>query len=383
MDNTNYLQRRKKFSSIFFETALPNEYLVEIGKKEVKPILAGKKFKWGKKFLRIPAYVQKLQFQTDNANIDYQGIGIEGYATWRINPDKPQIAISTLDFFDENNPMAKTNEDLRTICIEAVRHVIANMTIEDALKNKDAIAENLKKQLASIEEKWGILFDQVGIEKVRIMSNKLFNDLQSEFRNKLKLEASKTQISTNRQIASEQNIMKEKTELERIKTEEIIELQEIERRKQLQKHELDDKFELDEKKRQMQAEEFRKEIELKKEKEQKNNELFLLTKQLEKTEIETETDLKQLQITLEELKNKIAYKQFEVQQLDRQLKQSYSEQELNRQLINQLPEIFNAVKIDNYSVLDSGNGDVSPVSKLMSEIILLLKNNGLIKSDKE
>lgn len=111
--------------------------------------------------------------------------------------------------------------------------------------------------------------------------------------------------------------------------------------------------------------------------------MFLLTKQLEKTEIETETDLKQLQITLEELKNKIAYKQFEVQQLDRQLKQSYSEQELNRQLINQLPEIFNAVKIDNYSVLDSGNGDVSPVSKLMSEIILLLKNNGLIKSDKE
>lgn len=74
-------------------------------------------------------YIQKrkklsgLFFETDNANVDYQGIGIDGFASWRINPDAPEKSIITLDFFDEDNPMARTNHELKTICVEAVRHV--------------------------------------------------------------------------------------------------------------------------------------------------------------------------------------------------------------------------------------------------------------------
>lgn len=114
--------------------------------------MGGKKLKLFQRFLRVPAYVQKLNFSTDNANIDYQGIGIDGYASWRINSENPSTAISTLDFFDETDPMEKTNQALITICIEAVRHVIANMSIEQALKNKDEIAENLKNQLQIVEK---------------------------------------------------------------------------------------------------------------------------------------------------------------------------------------------------------------------------------------
>ncbi len=381
MADKGYHKNRKKLSTIFFETALPNEYLVVLGKKEIKPILGGRKFKWGKKFLRVPANVQKLKFETDNANMDYQGIGIEGYATWRINPEKPEIAITTLDFFDEENPMLKTNEDLRTICIEAVRHVIANMSIEDALKNKDAIADNLTKQLTEIERKWGIVFDQVGIEKVRIMSNRLFNDLQSEFRNKLRLESSKTQIATDREITKEENEIHEKNELERIQTEQKIELQDVEKQKQLNKRKLDDQKEIKEKERQIKEEEFRKEIEFNLEKEQKNHELKQLEQDLAIELKDKEAKVLAVNLKLQELENKIESKQIEIDKLRRNLNQSYTQEELNSLFIEKLPEIFESIKIDNYSVMNSGDGKSSfPVTQIMQEIIQVLKNNEILNT---
>lgn len=384
MTNNGYQKSRKKLSTIFFETALPNEYLVVLGKKEVKPILGGRKFKLGRKFLRVPANVQKLKFETDNANMDYQGIGIEGYATWRINPEKPEIAITTLDFFDEENPMNKTNEDLKTICIEAVRHVIANMSIEDALKNKDAIADNLTKQLTEIERKWGIVFDQVGIEKVRIMSNRLFNDLQSEFRNKLRLESSKTQIATDREIAKEENEIHEKNELERIQTEQKIELQDIEKKKQLSKRQLEDQKELKEKERQIKEEEFRKEMEFNLEKEQKKHDLKQLEQDLEIKLKETEVKVLAVDLELQKLENNIETKQIEIDKLRRKLEQSYSQEELNNLFIEKLPDIFKSIKIDNYSVMNSGNGkNTFPVTQIMQEIIQVLKNNEILDTIKK
>jgi hypothetical protein len=200
--NSGYIAKRKKLSGIFFETALPNEYLVEVGRGTVKPILGGKQFRLFKKFLRVPGSVQTLYFETDNANMNYQGIGIQGYASWRIDPECPELAIATLDFFDEDDPMRNTNEKLRTICTEAVRHVLANMSIDDALKKKDDISGNLKEQLRKFEERWGILFDQVGIEKVRIMSEKLFEDLQSQYRDQLRLNVETARIQTDRKNCS-------------------------------------------------------------------------------------------------------------------------------------------------------------------------------------
>ena len=95
MEN-NRLKPSRKFSDFLFERALPNEYLVVVGKKNISPVLGGKKFRWFNKFIHVPAFVQRLKFSTDNANVDYQGIEIHGYASWRINPDNPAKSIATL-----------------------------------------------------------------------------------------------------------------------------------------------------------------------------------------------------------------------------------------------------------------------------------------------
>ncbi len=370
----------KGFSGLFYERALPNEYLVVVGKKDSKPILGGRKFKWFNKFMRVPAYVQRLKFVTDNANVDYQGIGIEGYATWRIDPEKPEKSISTLDFFGEIDPMSKTNEELKTICIEAVRHVIANMSIDDALKKKDDIADNLKNQLKVIEEKWGILFDQVGIEKVTVMSNRLFADLQSDFRSKLKLEAERSKMLTDREITKEQNAINEKNSLEQLETNKKLELIRIENKTKIEERELSESVNIAAQKQKIKETAFRNEMAFSMEQEEKKHELEVLKNNLQLVLNELESKTLATQSTLEDLKNQITEKQLKIEELSTRVSQIYTDDKLRNDFIVALPKIFAALKIDNYSILDSGSGSENsslPVMKLLNELFHSLKSSGL------
>lgn len=367
--------KRKKYASFLYERALPNEYLVVIGKSKIKPVLGGKKFRWFNKFIHVPAYVQRLKFRTDNANIHYQGIEIQGYASWRINPDFPEKSISTLDFFNENDPMAKTNEELKTICIEAVRHVIANMTIDDALKKKDDIAESLIVQLKTIENKWGIIFDQVGIEQVRIMSDTLFHDLQSEFRGKLRLSAEITNIETEREIAKRKNETEEKNTKERLESKEKLELIRIESDTKIKKKELIEEAHINEQKRIQKEEAFRSELAFKMEQEEKEHELNVLTNQLKTKLNKLDINLFETTDKLEEIKSEIAKKQLKLKELEQKILQTYTPEKLNYELINILPKLFESIQIDNYSVLDTGNDSISsPIMKLVNEIFFAVKN---------
>jgi len=367
-----------KISGLLFERALPNEYLVIVGKQQSKPILGGKKFKWFNKFVRVPAYVQRLKFVTDNANIDYQGIGIEGYATWRINPDKPEKSIATLDFFGENDPMAKTNEELKTICIEAVRHVIANMSIDDALKKKDDIANNLKTQLIEIEDKWGIIFDQVGIEKVTVMSNRLFADLQSEFRSKLRLEAERSRLQTEREIAKEQNAMNEKNSLEELETNRKLELIRIENKTKIEERELSESVNIAAQKQKIKETAFRNEIAFKMEQEEKENALKILKDNLQLSLNELEAQKLASENNLEDIRNLISEKQLKIIELRKRVDQINSDDKLKSDFITALPEIFEALKINNYTVLDSGSESTTlPVVKIINELFTSLKNSGI------
>jgi len=375
----NYSKKlNKKHSGIFYETALPNEYLVIVGKKNVKPVLGGKKFRWFSKFIHVPAYVQRFKFSTDNANIDYQGIEIQGYASWRINPDHPEKSIATLDFFDDVDPMFKTNEELKTICIEAVRHTIANMSIDDALKKKDDIAESLLVQLKTIEDKWGILFDQVGIEQVRVMSGKLFQDLQSEFRSKLHLNASISQLQTDREIAKLNNETREKNMKEKLETDQKLEMIRIENSTKIKQKELIEDANLNEQKKKFQESAFRNEIAFKLEQEEKENQLTVLKNSLKINLNQLETQLFETSLQLEVVKSEISRKQLEIKEIEVKLDQSFSDEKIKMEFIQILPQLFEALKIDNYSVLDTGSGSVSaPVLKLLQELFFGLKNTGM------
>ncbi len=368
-----YIKRRRKLSGLLFETALPNEYLVEVGRKDVRPRLGGRRFRLFRKFLRIPASVQTLVFTTDNANVDYQGIGVDGYASWRVDPEHPEVAVRTLDFFDEDDPMARTNAELRTICVEAVRHVISNMSIDDALKKKDEIAENLSRQLKGIERKWGILFDQVGIEKVRIMSDRLFEQLQAQFRDGLRLEVERKRIATDRQIAAEQNAMREGTGLETIQTNQKLELSEVEQKARVQEAQAAETHRLVLQKLEIDRATFREEQAFRTEKEKEGHALALLERTLKTELAAAELRLLKEESSVEDLRVKIGERQLELQRLQREVSQIFSDQALASEFIQRLPSLFAALQIDNYTVLDSSSGQVTPVTRVLTEVAAALK----------
>ena len=186
--------------TLFFIYALPNEYILPIGIDGAKPVLGGRFFRIGRKFLKVPASVETVYFTSDNANRNYQGLKIDGYAVWRVDPLRPEVAMRSLDFFDQVQPMDNTNRILQTICTEAIRHIIANITIDDALRKKNEIADQLKNQLTHVQESWGIVFDQVGIERITILSSEVFDDLQQKNRDELRFAAANSKMETDQLI---------------------------------------------------------------------------------------------------------------------------------------------------------------------------------------
>ena len=376
---TNYVKRRKALSGLFYETALPNEYLVPVGKANPTAVLGGRRFRmFGfRKFLRIPASVQTLEFSTDNANVDFQGLGIEGFAAWQINPEHPVHACETLDLFDAEDPMARTNYELRLICVEAVRHVIANMSIEDAHRRKEEIAEQLGKQLKQVEARWGILFHQVGIRHVKVMSSHVFHDLQSSFRNDLRLQSQRKELETNRRIASEENALRENTEMERLGTDRKVSVAEQENKNHLQENELAGRRRVA--LAQIENKTVLRETELNEERRLAELEH---TVQAQKMELEIERwnkyelPLLELKARAAELEQRIQLSALEVERERRDIESNYTESEQAVKLIETLPAVMGAMRIDSYTVMDGGAGGISPVTKMMQEVMSVLKTGG-------
>lgn len=254
MERNVISEKARDCDSLFFVRALPSEYLVEIGKERVSAVLGGKRFRLFRKFLKIPASVQVVRFSVNNHSKNYQGLLIEGYACWRINPERAEQAVNTLDFYDASDPMQKTADNLQAICTEAIRHIVTNMDIEEALKNKERIASELKTHLLSIEQRWGITFDQVGIEHIKILSDKVFNDLQAKERDKLRLDASLSRFETDEKIQKASAEFEKTTQKTKLDTQKAQKLLEFEHEKDVREkeselkartHEIEHKMALD------------------------------------------------------------------------------------------------------------------------------------------
>ncbi len=353
----DYVKKRKKLAGFFFEAALPNEYLVPIGARKAKPVLGGRKFRWlgFRKFLRIPASIQTLQFSTDNANVDFQGLGIEGFASWQIDTTNPSTAIATLDLFDEDDPMARTNEELQLICVEAVRHVIANMTIEEAHRKKEDIAQELKNQLQQIEQRWGINFHHVGIRHVKVMSANVFNDLQADYRNQLRLASAKTRISTDRQIAIEENQQREETGMGKLATDRKLGEADLASKKFLRETDLDGQNEIS----------------------RKEHELAVTRMDLDTAlKRDHEIQLMEAASRLAELQKNLEKHNLETEKLRREIEQTYSDPAIAARLLEILPKIASAMKIEHYTVMDGGQGGgASPIGRLVQEVMTILRQH--------
>jgi hypothetical protein len=98
---------------------------------------------------------------------------------------------------------------LQDVVESAIRHQVASMTIEDALRKRGTIILKLKDEMAYVAGLWGIAVETVEIKSVRILSRQIFENLQAPFRNALRFESEQSAIETERRLAEQRTAQQE------------------------------------------------------------------------------------------------------------------------------------------------------------------------------
>jgi len=89
----------------------------------------------------------------------------------------------------KNDVPFKANEKLKNIANSIVRDRIANMSLNDILKNRQKIRDGVREDMQKIINGWGVWLETIEIQDVKISSSTLFKNLQTEFREKSRMDA--------------------------------------------------------------------------------------------------------------------------------------------------------------------------------------------------
>lgn len=95
------------------------------------------------------------------------------------------------------------NEQLESMAVSIIRDRIANLSLNDILKNRSKLRDGVKDEMQKVITGWGIWLETCEVQDVKIASKSLFTNLQTEFREKSRMDAEKISAETENQINSE------------------------------------------------------------------------------------------------------------------------------------------------------------------------------------
>lgn len=147
----------------------------------------------------IPSSVQSAAFLADQITVENQGVEIGGFALW--NVADPVRAVEAVDFTDPASGLERLGEQLRAVLEAAIRREVANLTLEQVLRQRAAMTNLLGDELADIAERWGLAIAAVEIRSVQVLSKQLFENLQAKFRDAQRLESARSAMETDEAIA--------------------------------------------------------------------------------------------------------------------------------------------------------------------------------------
>ena len=181
------------------------------------------------RYYLIPSSAQSLNFAADQITSENQGVEVAGFTVWKI--DDPQKASSNFDFSNSPSALVSIGESLRNVVESAIRHQVANMTMEDVLRKRGSIILQLKKELAYMAGQWGLLIETVEIRNVKVLSEQLFKQMQAPFRDKMRLESEASAMETEQRLAEKRLAHKEQIALQ----EQEFERRELERKSEAER----------------------------------------------------------------------------------------------------------------------------------------------------
>jgi len=147
----------------------------------------------------IPSSVQSAAFLADQITVENQGVEIGGFALWSVAD--PARAIEAVDFTDPDAGLARIGEQLRAVVEAAIRREVANLTLEQVLRQRAAMTDQLDDELTGVAERWGLAIAAIEIKSVQVLSQQLFENMQAKFRDTQRLESARSAMETDEAIA--------------------------------------------------------------------------------------------------------------------------------------------------------------------------------------
>ena len=175
----------------------PNEWLLVIRDGKLVQAGVGLKTFLGltDSFVKFPSKVEKVHFNANNVTKEMQGVEIDGFAFWSVyrEDDGPFRCYKYMQGGDANT-------NVQAMCESVLRNLIANSSLEEVLRNRNHLRDNMRNDLKDQFKGWGVWLETVEITEVIISSTRLFTDLQADFRQKTKLKAEEIELASTEKI---------------------------------------------------------------------------------------------------------------------------------------------------------------------------------------
>lgn len=159
----------------------------------------------------VPCSSNRITFCAEQITAENQGVQVNGFAIWKISD--PEKASQCYDFDDEKAAVSTLGENLRDVVESAIRHRVANMPLEEVLRKRGSIILQLKDETAYMALQWGVIIETVEIREVLILSATLFEQMQADYRNAMRLMSETSALETEKAIQERKIVQEEKMAL--------------------------------------------------------------------------------------------------------------------------------------------------------------------------
>ncbi len=360
-------------------TASPSEFLVHQRFGRTRFLERGRAawlLPWIDRYALIPSSAHSLSFCADQITAENQGVEVSGFAIW--NVVDPKRAVEAVDFTDSDEAIGRIGQHLREVVESAIRHQVANLTLEETLRKRGSIIERLKEELADVADHWGLEITTVEIKTVRIMSAQLFENMQARFRDSVRLESQRSAMETDEQIERGQAAAREETARREMafreaeaRRNETLSRAEIERNKEVERLRAAKRLELD-------LATLGDQLELTKEREAKRREALASESALIKLEAELEG--RRSEVEQVRAKNRAAIAEID-DAIERRRIATANTIDCARLFLEKLPGLLAGTKIESVNLGDPAL--VGALARLAGSITKPLRSGGLYTPGEE
>jgi flotillin len=206
----------------------PNAYVVHTRRGHAEPLHLGLgvSFRYDPvtdSYLVVPSAMQTIIINANCICREKQGILVQGYVQWIIEDFK--TAYRKLDFSDALDPMRVVNVQLREQAEAAIKDVVATMSIDGVLADKQPIIKELTTRLRHVAEGdgndkgLGLRIVQVQIKEAVVSSPRVWEMLQRPFRAERAKEARLAELTHEALVRTREAEAEEAQAAQRIATE--------------------------------------------------------------------------------------------------------------------------------------------------------------------